>query len=359
VPLNRRAETPISFIKAICQAYERQGKSPQRLLETTQITPSLLTCPAAKVSSLQMERASALAMQALDDEALGWFERRLPWGSYAMLLRASLTAPNLGVALRRWCRHHGLLTERIALEVQIDHEKAKLILTERQPLRQRNPTPQHQTEQDPEHDWQEFCVVSVLRNALGVAQWLIDSQIRLQSIALGFAAPPHQDSYQVLFEGPVTFDASEHALTFDAGYLALPIRRDEAAARRLLQRALQLMVWPYRRDRLLIERLRQLLKEDPAQQTAQSLAQAMHISTRTLHRQLLEQGTSLQAIKDKVRAQQACELLAQTDRPIKHIAAAVGFGNEKSFTRAFKGWHGISPGQWRQRLSAQIMTARG
>ena len=28
-------------------------------------------------------------MQELDDEALGWFNRRLPWGSYGMLARAS------------------------------------------------------------------------------------------------------------------------------------------------------------------------------------------------------------------------------------------------------------------------------
>jgi hypothetical protein len=52
-------------------------------------------------------------MQELDDEALGWFSRRLPWGSYGMLCRASLTSPDLGVAIKRWCRHHRLLTEDI------------------------------------------------------------------------------------------------------------------------------------------------------------------------------------------------------------------------------------------------------
>jgi hypothetical protein len=54
-----------------------------------------------------MELLSGTAMQELDDEGLGWFSRRLPWGSYGMLARASLSAPNLGVALKRWCRHHG------------------------------------------------------------------------------------------------------------------------------------------------------------------------------------------------------------------------------------------------------------
>lgn len=339
VYVSRRHETPIAFIKAIYESYMRYGQDPANLFEVAQIMPSRLETSNLKVSSLQMERASLIAMQELDDEALGWFERRLPWGSYAMLLRASLSSPTLGVALKRWCRHHGLLTQRITLHIETSDDKARIVLTERAPLR------------DGPHDWQEFCVVSVLRNALGVAQWLIDSHIRLQSVQLAFAAPQHRDTYRVLFEGPVTFDAMTHDLEFDAGYLALPVRRDEAAAQRLLKRALRLMVWPYRRDRLLIERIQQLLKDDPSQQTAQSLAIALHVSPRTLHRQLREQGTSLQALKDKARQERACELLARTERPIKNIAAAVGFQNEKSFIRAFKGWQGCGPGQWRLKLS--------
>lgn len=53
-----------------------------------------------------MEVLSATAMQELDDESLGAFRRKLPWGSYGMLARASLTSPDLAVALKRWCRHH-------------------------------------------------------------------------------------------------------------------------------------------------------------------------------------------------------------------------------------------------------------
>jgi hypothetical protein len=56
-----------------------------------------------------METLPGGAMQELDDEALGWFSRRLPWGSYGMLARASISAPTLAGGLARWCRHHGLI----------------------------------------------------------------------------------------------------------------------------------------------------------------------------------------------------------------------------------------------------------
>jgi len=328
-----RAETPIAFIQAMVDAYKARGLAPSQALKKAQIAPNLLKQADAKVTALQMEWMSEAAMRELDDEALGWFRRRLPWGSYGMLVRASLTAPNLGVALRRWCRHHHLLTDDIALQLTVDKGTAAIELHERcdlGPLR-------------------EFCTVSVLRNALGVACWLTDSRIPLRGTHLHFKAPAHAASYQVLFDGPTHFDAPISRLCFDAGYLQLPVRRDEAALRQMLQRALLLTVRPYRRDRLLVERVRQVLAEHPERgRNADELAAWLNLSVRSLHRQLREEGASLQSLKDGVRAQRAQDLLLRTHKPLKQIASEVGFANEKSFMRAFKGWAGQSPKHWRQ-----------
>lgn len=329
-----RAETPIAFIAAIVQAYRQRGLDPSQALKAAQITPAQLADPAARVTALQMEWMSAAAMRELDDEALGWFRRRLPWGSYGMLVRASLSAPNLAVALQRWGRHHGLLTDDIAVTLGVQDGLAQLTLTEHRDL----------------GALREFCVVSVLRNALGVACWLTDSRIPLAGTTLGFAPPPHADSYCVLFDGPTAFNAPTHCLQFDAGYLQLPIRRDEAALQRMLQRALLLTVRPYRRDRLLVEKVRQVLADEPARsRNAEDLARRLNLSTRTLHRQLREEGASLQQLKDSVRRDKAGELLLRTRRPVKQIAAEVGFGNEKSFLRAFKAWTGQTPETFRSR----------
>ena len=80
------------------------------------------------------------------------------------------------------------------------------------------------------------------------------------------------------------------------------------------------------------------------------MAAAPNLCARTLHRQLKEEGASLQALKDGVRFQQAGELLHRTSQPVKKVAAAAGFGNEKSFTRAFRAWSGVSPGEFRKNL---------
>ena len=328
-----RAETPIAFIQAIAAAYAQRGMRADEALKKAQIEPNLLKKNKARVTAMQMELMSGLAMQELDDEGLGWFSRRLPWGSYGMLVRASLTSPTLGVALARWCRHHGLLTDDIRLSLTERNGMATLQLDEVRDL----------------GVFQEFGVVSVLRNALGVACWLTDSRISLSATHLRFAPPAHADSYRVLFDGPTHFHASTHCLQFDAGYLTLPVRRDEAALQQMLQRALLLTVRPYRRDRLLVEKVRQTLAQHPEHsRNADDLAAWLNMSARTLHRQLQEEGASLQQLKDSVREQRARTLLLRTGKPLKQIATEVGFSNEKSFIRAFKTWTGQAPETFRQ-----------
>jgi len=326
------AVTPMAFVRVICAAYARDGRSPARALKLAQIAPSSVHKPLARISARQMELLSGAAMQELDDEALGAFGRKLPWGSYGMLARASLSSPSLGVALQRWCRHHSLLTGDIRLRVAVEGEQAAIVVQELE---------DHAVSR-------EFSLVHVLRNIHGLACWFIDSRIPLRGSRFPFAAPPHADAYAHMFPGPLAFDAAQAAIRFDARYLALPLRRDEKALRAMLQRALPLTVLQYRRDRLLVQQVRQVLAGQPlGAHGAADVAAALHVSARTLHRQLKEEGASLQQLKDEVRGERARELLLRGQQPVKQVAAAAGFRNEKSFIRAFRQWTGQSPARFR------------
>ena len=331
------ALTPMAFVSAMVQAYAARGLNPAHALALAQIAPDRVDKPEARITAAQMEMVSDAAMRELDDEALGCFSRPLPWGSYGMLARASLSAPTLGLALKRWCRHHGLLTNDIQLSVHTDEATS----TARIELRT-----VHANRNQPG----EFGVVSVLRNILGFACWLVDSRIPLLGAQFPFEVPGHVASYPVLFDGPSSFGQDHAALVFDARYLALPIRRDEAAMNQMLQHALPLTVLAYRRDRLLVQRVRQALSTQPeASRNAQELAALLNLSPRSLHRHLQDEGATLQALKDEVRRTRAMELLQRSQKPIKQVAQSVGFRNEKSFIRAFKGWTGVAPGEWRSR----------
>jgi len=323
------AVTPMAFARAMVANYARQQRDPAGALRLAQITPSALRQVDGRMTARQMEVLSAAAMQELDDEGLGAFARRLPWGSYGMLARASLTAPSLEVALKRWCRHHGLLADEVRLTLAVAGSTATVAIEERVPLPQ---------------DVRELSLAFLLRNVHGLACWYIDSRIALLGASFPFAAPPHADSYAHMFPGPIAFGAPQAQVRFDAQYLKLPLRRDEKALAQMLQRALSITVLQYRRDRLLVPQVRQALAAHPERShSAEALATLLHVSPRTLHRQLKEEGASLQQLKDEVRLERAKDLLYRTARPVKQVAAAVGFRNEKSFSRAFRAWTGMSP----------------
>ncbi|MEO8387462.1 AraC family transcriptional regulator [Polaromonas sp.] len=339
-----KAATPMAFARSIVAAYKRREQSPAEALKLAQITPKQLQTVQGHITAQQMETLSGAAMQQLDDEGLGAFSRKLPWGSYGMLARASISSPSLGVALKRWCRHHGLLTGDIILKLSTSGDTASITIEEHTDLGAAR----------------EFCLVHVLRNIHGLACWYVDSRIPLQGARFPFGAPQHVEAYGLMFPGPMLqFNATQAPSTgsgqaelrFDARYLDLPLRRDEKALQQMLQRALPLTVLQYRRDRLLVQQVRQALANPSlASHNAESLAAALNMSSRSLHRQLQEEGASLQQLKDEVHSERAKELLLRTDKPIKQVAAAGGFTNEKSFTRAFRAWTGMSPGEFRKGL---------
>ena len=327
------AATPIAFVRAIVLAYERYGADPGEALRAAQITPAQLEDPRVRITARQMEQVSEAAMKQLDDEALGWFSRRLPWGSYGMLCRASITSPTLGVALKRWCRHHRLLTEDAVLRLSVSGAVATIAVDEHRRL----------------GALREFCLLTLLRYVHGYACWAVDSHIPLLQATFPFEPPPHADVYPLLFPGPVAFGAAQAGFSFDAQYLALPMRRDEHALQLMLQRALPLTVLQYRRDRLLVRRVRGLLLSHAERlRSADDLARQLHVSVRSLHRQISEEGSSLQALKDEARRDLAIELLRRSGRSVKQVAWAVGFRSEKSFARAFGRWTGKAPAEYRR-----------
>jgi AraC-like DNA-binding protein len=265
---------------------------------------------------------------------LGWFERALPWGSYGMLARASMGANNLGIAMRRWSRHHGLLTSLVALHIT-PRPDALIDITI--------------TDLGVEPKLQEFCHVTLLRNMLGFASWAVDSRLSLHSASFAFTEPAHAAAYDVLFQCPVTFGASHTHMTLASNYLDLPLRRDELALNTMLQRALPLTVRHYRRDRLLVQQVQQLLGSDRPAPTADDLANQLNMSTRSLYRQLQEEGASWQQLKTQHAMTLARLALLTHNWPIKQVASHCGFANEKSFMRAFRQHTGHSPAAFRRR----------
>lgn len=322
----------MAFVHSILRAYARYDADPADALVRAHIPPDDVDRPSARVTAAQFEIFAETAMRSLDDEALGWFSRKLPWGAYGMLCRASLTAGPLELALRRWRRHHRILTDDVRFQLDIVDGVAAWSIEERRDLGQER----------------EFCLVTLMRYVLGYSCWAIDSKIALIGAEFPYPEPAHVSVYPTIFCKDLAFEAPRARILFDARYLAMPVKRDEADLDRMLQRALPLTVLPYRRDRLIVERVRQMLREPESRFAgAEEIAAALALSTRTLHRRLAEDGASLRDLKEEARVDIARLALARGRASIKRVAHAAGFHNEKSFARAFRNWTGMTPSAYR------------
>ena len=109
-----------------------------------------------------------------------------------------------------------------------------------------------------------------------------------------------------------------------------------------------------------VNRVRQLMAEPDVgaartggHQTLEQVAARMHVSSRTLIRTLRQAGTTFQALVDEFNRERARMLLADRDRRIHEVAAALGFTDPASFGRSFKRWFGVTPGTYRKQQAAR------
>ncbi len=80
-----------------------------------------------------------------------------------------------------------------------------------------------------------------------------------------------------------------------------------------------------------------------------SVARALGLEARTFQRRLGAESTSFREIHEEYLHREATKLLGRPDLGEKEIAARLGYGSLNSFIRAFRRWHGVTPGQFRVR----------
>lgn len=275
----------------------------------------------------------------LGDEAFGLFSTPLRPGTFEFLCRGVVSAPTLGEALDRAARFLALVLPDLEIRVGRAGREATIALTERRRLRERAGDPRR-----------VFAFEWLLRLLHGLACWLAGRGIALERVAFPYPRPAHVADYALVYTERSVFDAPALQAVIDAQVLALPVRRDEAALAEFLQGAPGKIAMLYRRDREIARAVREALAV-ALEHTPDfvDVARRLHLSPRTLHRRLADEGTSYRAIKGGLRREQAIQRLEKTGQGIAEIAAGLGYSEPSAFFRAFVGWTGMAPKAYRKR----------
>jgi AraC-like DNA-binding protein len=85
----------------------------------------------------------------------------------------------------------------------------------------------------------------------------------------------------------------------------------------------------------------------------EDVADALHVSSRTLQRRLQAEGSCFQRVLDEARHQLARHYLNNSVLELNEAAYLLGYEDGNSFVRAFRTWEGIPPARWREMQRAQ------
>lgn len=339
----------MGFVSGMLAGYCKNGKSPEHLLLAAGIPPDKLWDAQERVLLEQYAHLYELTIQALDDEGFGMFTNPLRGGSFEFLCRALVSSQTLHEAMQRVARFFRVLLPELSLSITQQNDQACLH------IRQVGPLAEGIGEAG-----RVFAYEWLLRHLHGLFCWLVERGLSLNQIHFPYPAPAHAEDYALLYTGDSCFNAPELKACFRANLLELPIRRDESALQLFLQGAPAKLTSLYRRDRETVLRVRNLLRASmPSMLSLEEVASRLHLSPRTLHRRLEDEGSRFGSIKNALRRDMALAWIAKTPKTVAEIAAELGYADTSAFYRAFVGWTGMAPIHYQQRLMEREGRSRG
>jgi AraC-like DNA-binding protein len=209
---------------------------------------------------------------------------------------------------------------------------------------------------DVEQADQLYCVAALA--GVRIMQALCGGNWRAQEVSLPFPPPNDVAPLREAFGAPMRFGADRMVLVFPAADLARPLATADALLHRMMsERIAELETLA---PEGLAGEVRQWLRTMvfAAGCTPRVMAARLGIPVRTLNRRLAEQGTSVRTLRDEVRRDTACHLLAQTARTAGEVGQLLGYSDPAAFTRAFGRWTGLAPARWRAQRAASVNIGR-
>jgi AraC-like DNA-binding protein len=87
----------------------------------------------------------------------------------------------------------------------------------------------------------------------------------------------------------------------------------------------------------------------------EDIADALHISSRTLQRRFQDGDSSFQKALEDARHQLARHCLSNSVLELNEAAYLPGYNDSNSFVRAFRTWEGVPPARWGEQQRARAV----
>jgi len=190
--------------------------------------------------------------------------------------------------------------------------------------------------------------------ALSIAR--IGTGARLSPLRVEFVQPrTHAKTIERHFGCPVVCGSPRNAIVFRAADAQRPFITRNAELLAMLAPQLEEELKQENGDQNFVERVRTAVQQKLAgrRPTIEDVADALHISSRTLQRRLQDVGSSFQRVLEEARHQLARHYLNNSVLELNEAAYLLGYEDANSFVRAFRTWEGVPPARWREEQRAR------
>ncbi|MGP3925117.1 AraC family transcriptional regulator [Streptomyces sp. 8N616] len=256
---------------------------------------------------------------------------RIPLRTYSVWGFALLASPTLREAAAVGLRYLELTFAMVGIHLQEEGDEVHLVLDDGfvpQPVR-------------------HFFVERELANICTILDTILGRPFRPLRLDLRFPRPEESAPHEAFADAPIAFGAPRNAIVTSAADLEQPLPQADRHTMQVCERECRLLL-ARRADTGFAARVRDLLMQWPEGIPDMGVAAAaLHVSIRTLHRRLAEEGTSYRRLVDGARHARAVEMLTTIGLGVEQIAVRLGYADAAAFIRAFRRWTGATPGAYR------------
>ena len=190
-------------------------------------------------------------------------------------------------------------------------------------------------------------VLSIARHGTGT---------RVSPLRVEFVQPrAHVKTIERHFGCPVVCGAARNAMVFRSADAQLPFVTRNAELLGMLAPQFEEELKQENGNENFIERIRVAIQQKLTgrRPNIEDIADALHVSSRTLQRRLQDAGSSFQRVLEEARHQLARHYLNNSVLELNEAAYLLGYEDSNSFVRAFRTWEGVPPARWREEQRAR------
>ena len=320
-------------ISSFWRQIQDHGIDPEPLFRKHGVPASKLFDPNARISDLMISRIAAEVAEKSDDPFFGLKEEKYFMPSHIGPLGfAWLASTSLRSAFERLQRYIKVIHEKI--QIVISEKQNALVIT---------------LHSESTYASSHHRVDAQLAILTRMCRFISGDEWNPAKVTLTYTQPPDTSYYFQLFRCPVEFNAEQNCLFIDKYKAEKQLTGSNKQLAQL-------------NDHIVVRYLASQAKDDIVNQvkasileylgegsvTESAIAQALHMSTRNLHRKLSAENTSFKQLLLNIRSELASQYINDPTLTLTEISYQLGFSEISSFSRAYKRWTGQSPSDARR-----------